>query len=795
MKRFDNASPPHELLVKAHTLYPALVPLLLSVVLTTCSPSGVHLYVSQDGNAKNKGTLTSPLDFATALERTRDVIRNEGLPAGGVTIHILGGHYYFDQPFILGSDLKGTADHPIRIQAAKNQNVIFDGSQRIAAEDFSPVTDAAEKARLAKNSAEKIFVTTLKDQALTTKLSGSIMLNLIINGREYLPATFPNQGYAMLKAETVTPEISPPAVPAGKQNYGIRAGHPPYLESGKPQGWKGTLNDPRGARVGIDTVKYAMAGTWSQWELELERNNTRNTLTGFIEANWLLSSQPVVAASAKEQCIHLSQALSYGWAWRKHDKPFRLFGLLCELDTPGEWHFDTLTNQLFLYPPGELSTKTEISLATATGFIEINGATHVSIIGLNVQYVGSGSVFKITGGEQNLIAGCKISNSTATGVEIRGKYNSLKGCDLVDLNHHVSLRGGTRSPEEITPGGNRIENCHFYQKNFRHQKVNISMKGVGNYFSNNLVHNSLGQALTVTGNDQVIEQNEFFNVGYDEGDGGAVYAGADLTGYGTLYRHNFFHHLMHVPGKVERSGIHLDDRQAGATCIGNIFYKSAAKGIHMNGGAGHVLRDNVFLEGFRGIYNVGAGARKSYQRQLGALSDPEHMYRNTKENYVGRAEKIVGPRGWENSLWKDKYPLFHQVMSDEGEYGRMWPIHCTVDNNFYFGNTRSNFTEWSRVEEAAMQKVSITNDREITPDIFIDYHALDLRFKPSTNGMPEIPFSDIGLKLDAYRNEMPDKNHYRTTIKAFFEGIGSMPGTHKKIDTAQLVEEGPLIRH
>ena len=36
------------------------------------------------------------------------------------------------------------------------------------------------------------------------------------------------------------------------------------------------------------------------------------------------------------------------------------------------------------------------------------------------------------------------------------------------------------------------------------------------------------------------------------------------SGYGVTYRHNFIHHLMHVPGKVERSGIHLDDLAAPA---------------------------------------------------------------------------------------------------------------------------------------------------------------------------------------------------------------------------------------
>lgn len=765
----------------------AVLAAILSLI--TISAGAVEVRVAPDGPVGGDGTGESPQDFRSAVDAVSAKLKKSGVPEGGVTVTVGGGRYSFDRPFVLGPEFAGTAERPIVIRA--EGEVVFDGSKRIAPDAFAPVSDPAERSRLAVSAADRIVAATITDEALISKLRGDLMLNLTIDGTAYLPAVFPNEGYAKMKTGTVTPEVAPPAVPVGKQGYGIRAGNPPHQEPGKPQGWKGTLSDPRGARAGFADKEGEMAGSWEQWERELGRDNTRNQLTGFIEANWLLSSQPIHAASGKDRCLHLSRALSYGWAWRK-DKPFRVFGMLCELDRPGEWHFDSKTNRLFICPPQPITADTVISLPVAAGFMTLDGATHVSVIGLSVRNVGSGSVYHITRGHHNLVASCAVSDCTATGLNIGGTRNAARGCDLFDLNRHVSLGGGRRSPTEITPGHNLVANCHIYQKKIRHEKVNIGLSGVGNAFSANLVHNSLGQAMTIGGNGHVIQLNEFFNVGYDEGDGGAMYAGADLTGYGIVYRHNFFHHLMHVPGKVERSGIHLDDLQAGSTCIGNIFYKSAAKGIFMNGGAGHVLRDNVFLEGFRGIYNVGAGAQKNHDRQEGALKDPNHPYRNTKENYVGRAEKIVGKRGWSNPPWSTTYPLFNQVMSDTGQYGRMWPIRCEVVNNFYYKNTRNNRTEWSRVAPEAMNKSVIRDDRDITPDDFVDYNSLDLRFK--TPGLAEIPFEDIGLQLSEYRAEMPDKRSYRTAIKEFYQGIGSMPGTTKKIDTAKIVEEGPVVK-
>ncbi|RMH13836.1 MAG: right-handed parallel beta-helix repeat-containing protein [Planctomycetota bacterium] len=641
-----------------------------------------------------------------------------------------------------------------------------------------------------------MLVATLTDPALIKRLSGSIMLTLSYDGSLHLPCVFPNDGYAYFDVEPKCPEVSPPAVPRGAVGYGVRAGSPPYQEPGKPQGWLGTLEEPRGACASFSESEAQMAGTWAQWEAELARDNTRNLLCGFIDANWLFRAQPIVSANASERWIHLSSALAYGWHWksRPRDKPFRIYGLLCELDQPGEWHFDPVTNRLYILPENGLGPDAIISVPVAEGFLTIDGATGVEIIGIEVENVGGGTVFDVRSGSNNRILGCHVRNSTATGIALAGRNNGAFGCDLVDLDRHVVLRGGVRTPTQIIGAQNTVENCHIYQRSFRHRKVSVSISGVGNRFRHNLVHNSLGQAVTVSGNDHLIEFNELFNIGYDEGDGGAIYSGGDLAGYGIVYQYNFIHHLMHVPGKVERSGIHLDDLQAGATCVGNVFYKSASKGIFMNGGAGHTIRGNVFLEGYRGVYNVGAGAQRNYERQLAITRQgPSHDHWNTKENYVGRVEKIVGPEGWSRSPWKDRYPLFNEVMSDDGQFGRMWPIRCTVEGNAYYGNTLRNKTEWSRVAPEALAKSVIRDDRVVEPNDFEDYEALDLRQAHPARFALKIPFERIGLYTDEHRPQMPDKTYYRHAIKVFFAGIPSHPGTHRKFDSAQAVDAAPLV--
>ncbi|WP_303316705.1 right-handed parallel beta-helix repeat-containing protein [Flavivirga abyssicola] len=435
-------------------------------------------------------------------------------------------------------------------------------------------------------------------------------------------------------------------------------------------------------------------------------------------------------------------------------------------------------------------TKSAIDkIMVADGFLTLEGTSFVKVIGLSVKNVGSGSVYKITG-DHNLIASAKISNSTAIGVDVSGNSNRVKGCDLIDLDTHVKLDGGVRSPNEIIPGYNVVENCHIYQNNFKHKKVNITLKGVSNTFRNNLIHNSLGRSMVVKGNDHIIEYNELFNIGFDEGDGGAIYSGGDLGGFGNIYRYNFFHHLIPISDKVECAGLHLDDGQSGATCVGNVFYKSASKGISMCGGAGHTLKENVFLEGDRGAYFATSLGNEIFQIQKEIKADLNHPRRGTKEDYIGRVEAYTGEKGWANSPWKEKYPLMNTILSDTLKFGRFWPIHHTIENNFYYNNKKS-FDEIIdyRVDSIVVTKSSIKNNKCVSMNDFVDYENMSFKFKNEMK-YPNIPFDEIGLYIDEYRSEMPKKEHYRKAIKRFYEGISNGDsGVKKRFNSAKIVEE------
>lgn len=745
-------------------------------------------YVAPHGTAQNDGSAAAPVDFDTALKLASAYMRNRmAKREDGLAIEIAAGRYEIGSARTLGPEFKGSAAFPITIRAAAGAEVVFDGQTQLRdPQRFAPVTDPEEVARLAESARDHVRVVTVENPELIEMLGSRVAATLLINGDPHLPSVFPNDGYANLSGDPLVPEVAPPGLPKDKQAYRQRAGRAEHQEPGKKKGFRGSLDEPRGAIARIDRRSDEMAGKWQQWQAAVERNPRRVQFAGFYEAVWKESRMHLYAVDAELEALHFPQVFSYGFGWLKH-QPFRVWGLLCELDQPGEWHYDPQTRRLFLYPDVEITADTRIGAAVANGFLNLNDTEHVSVIGLTVENVGQGSIFRITGSDNQLI-GCRMLRSTARGAEIGGTRNAVRDCDFVDLYSHLSLNGGRRGPSEITPGNNVAENCHFHHEVFTNRKVNISIGGVGQTFRHNLVHNSIGQAVMVRGNDHVLELNEFFNIGYEEGDGAAVYAGADLAGYGTIYRHNFFHHLMRTPNKkLGRAGIMMDDHQAGATIEGNVFFKSTDVAVQLNSGAGHTVRGNTFVEGKIGIMNLGHWGVESFKLTEAMRLDPEHLSRGSKEDYIGRVERWLGKEGWNNEPWASKYPLMRKVLNTKGPYGRMWPIFCTYEDNVGSGN-RVSKDVLRGMTDKLRERTTWQPTQVVERDAFVDYEAMDFRLKSRAGTLGEVPFHQIGLRRTKHRPVVPDPAIYRVAIRDHYRDQTSWEPYKYQFDSAAAVK-------
>ena len=428
------------------------------------------IHVTADGRVDGTGTRDDPMTLDAAATAIREHLMSDGLPQGGFDVRVHGGRYQRFQPLILDQHFQGTSDDPISFSAQDGVHVVIDGGCRVRGDAFSSVEDSNARARLSERARDSVVFTTIVDDETHRALGSTIHGIIVIDGEAFQVATFPNDGYAFLDPSAVVEEVCPPGIPKSEQRYGVRAGTHPFREEGRPAGWRGSSVEPRGAWSGFSKDEPRMAGTWAQWQREIATVPHPVTLTGYIEAHWLLSSHDLVAADPDLRAVHLPRALSYGWAWRP-DKPFRIAGLMCELDAPGEWYYDAPTRRLFVYPTEDWNESTEVTIPVAEGFLHLNNTAHVRFRGFHVTNLRGGVGFHLNGGSHNLISGGSVHSCNATGVVLDGTFNTAAGLDLIDLDRHVQLRGRQRGPDIIEPGSNTVENCHITQSRFRHRRI------------------------------------------------------------------------------------------------------------------------------------------------------------------------------------------------------------------------------------------------------------------------------------------------------------------------------------
>ncbi len=706
--------------------------------------SAYDFYVSPDGNDSNPGTKNSPVSSLSRItDRIEKLIEVRGLPAGGITVNISPGTYFYKNTLVLDSGISGGENAPVVFKTAGEGKAVFDGGKKIETVSAVKVSSESEKARLNKNALGSIYCIEIQDRELRTLLSKN-NANLSYNGQMMNIAKWPNVGFAHIDKI-----IEEGAVYA----HGRTKGDPPKYSPDKPIG-------------GVFTIRSKDVGQWAR-EYETAQ---KAQVVGYLSNDWYKQTHRI--ANIEQGKIKLLEYSRYGINNREKI-PRRLVvkNLLCELDSPGEFYYDDNKSKLYFMPFDNDVKQSELTLWAGAGFAEITGTKNIRFENIVVQGVSQGkTVFSIQNSSNIELAGCVIRNSSRPGVWIIGGKNcGLRSCDLYDLPSHLLLNGG--NVRQLTPAGHYAVNCHFTQVQASDFYGRITVKGVGQIFKNNLIHNFNGQIMVVGDNEHVVEYNEFFNIGIEEGDGGCIYSGAQMWSWGNVYRHNFLHHLMCIPQAHPRGGIYPDDHDAGDTITENIFYKAAHRSILMNNGAGHTVTENIFLNGYIGIYNTYAFSQKSYEYI--ERYDSGELKRGDKMDHIWRTEQVVGEKGWNNEPWKTKYPLFAKIMNQEKM--RFWPIECVVKDNLFYGNVydmqlRTGWKPEDVIDMREYELIETSGNKTISMDVFNGPEQMDFTYKAgSAKSMPDIQFNRIGLYKDEYRPNPPDKGKYRQAVLQKFE--------------------------
>jgi hypothetical protein len=290
---------------------------------------------------------------------------------------------------------------------------------------------------------------------------------------------------------------------------------------------------------------------------------------GYWFWDWSDQRQQIAAIDPEKHQIDIVEPY-HGYGYRK-GQWFYGYNLLVELDSPGEWYLDRETGVLYFWPPEPIEPG-DVVVTILPTLIELNGVSYVTIRGFTLE-TGRGTGVRIQDGMQNRVEACTIRNLGGWAVTVGGgAEHGVVGCDIYQTGGGgISLTGGDRTA--LSPGKHYADNNHIYDYSRVSRMYNpaITLQGVGNRATHNLIHDAPHMGMGFGGNDHLIEFNEIYNVCFESNDAGAIYTGRNWTMRGNVIRNNYLHDISGFQDKG-CVGVYLDDMFASADIVSNVFY-------------------------------------------------------------------------------------------------------------------------------------------------------------------------------------------------------------------------------
>ena len=670
------------------------------VALAVCGAAAAQvqttLYVAPNGKDAWKGDRAVPAPdggngpFKT-LERARDEIRRikaaGGLPAGGIVVELQEGTYELARPFELGEEDSGSAGAPIVYRARPDGDVRLLGGRIV--KGFQPVTDPDILDRLEPSARGHVLEANLKTQGITDY--GPVPgggIELFFRHEPMQISRWPNRGFT--KIVRMVGE-------ATKRDRGMTH------------------------KVG----KWVYAGDRpSRWTREKEI-----WVDGYWFYDWSEQRHRVKSIDLEKHIMEVAPPYhAYGY---RAGKWYYAFNLLSEIDMPGEWYLDRETGILYFWPPAP-PREGDALVSVLPTIVTMKNVSHVTFEKLLIEG-GRADGLHLNGGTKNRIVGCIFRNLGGWGLRIGGVDNGVIGCDVYNTGRGgISLSGGDR--KTLTPAGLFAENnhVHHYARIKRVYQPGITLSGVGNRASHNLIDNAPHMAMGFGGNDHLIEFNEIHSVCYESNDAGAIYTGRNWTMRGNRIRYNYLHHINGFEGRG-CVGVYLDDCFSSAAIYGNVFYK-VTRAAMIGGGRDCSIENNIFIDCVPAVHIDARG--------------------------VGWAHRYIVPGGgwhmqeklaevpYRKPPWT-KYPHLANILEDDPYL----PKYDTVVHNIFVGGT------WNGIRPKARPHVKIEGNI-IDKDVgFVNAAAGDFRLRDDSPayalGFKPIPFAQIGVYKDAKRASWP----------------------------------------
>ena len=624
-----------------------ILPQIKIYVSTTGNDSWSGRYPTNIGTTANNGTNNGPyltlnkaVQEFTRLDSTdyyktgvRDSIKN------GIEIVIRGGKYHITNTLWIRNTNQGISlPRPtLKVLPYNNESVILSGGTEIT--NFTIVTNPTILNRFDDSVKSNILVADLNNSVISvgTVIDISTRFDLIYKDEQMNLSRYPKNGF--IDIGNVSTSIIPPDT-----IHKLIVGNIPRLLT-----WK------------KDEPIYA-GGYWNrQYYFTYQPIYTIDTL------NNRLDSMKIVVSGNPLQYGYLSGGLVYKENIPYYYyPPFYLTNILEEVNLPRDYYLDRVNKLLYFYPPTTLTEYPEVTTLNTMFYLNTCNGVFISNIiiencNIGIFMNGGGTNFGRYDGVN--ISNCTIRNIKSYAIYMDGTYNTtISNNEIYNLNsmgmmlnwcgirHYVDNL--TKSNIKII--GNKIHDFAKYFINDHSKGLAMSgiriEKSVGVLVSDNEVYNSKTIGIFATGNDNIIENNNFYNLTYESLSLGAIYTWGDLTSQGNIIRNNYIHDIVNssknkYPLESYRSiGVHIDGFSSGWTIKSNIF-NNCGTGVLIEAGSDNNIRNNIL---YKCDYAIRTYEARTWQ------------YPDNIASIYSDAARVH----YTSTYWTNRYPRLVELLAD-----------------------------------------------------------------------------------------------------------------------------------
>ncbi len=615
------------------------------------------IYVSNNGNDTNSGRANSPLkSFEKALEK---VDENDSFEDN--RIYVMGGEYFIDKTIDISNKKNLT------IENYANERVALKGSIKLDKEDFVSADPAELPNTMSdkvKSKIKKLDLNKYIDVKSARQLGYNNYYKVYENKTADVLARYPNAEY--------TAECR-------KAGQSVSNGF--------------TLNDrvAKWGDVSNAWIGGALIAPFFYNRFYIHKN-TENTF---------------VLEEKDTKCD-------------VEDTNIVVYNIFEELDLPGEWYIDPESGTLYLYPTSDLGN-VEITVADSS-ILNIENSENIKISDIEIGWNNKTAVL-INSSKDVKIDSVTIRATSGYGVIMSDSQRAaVKNSELYDIAMGgVKINASCGDSGKHIAGGCGIENCHIY--NFADENSNmagVDLQGIGNFARHNVIHDSMSQGVLVYDYDNVVENNEIYNVVRDIFDGGAIYIGG-FGFMGIQIRSNYIHDIFKSHrGWGRIYSMYADNAAPGITFENNVVTQVGLYG----GGRNNTIKNNIFIDS-----NI------EYDKRA-LLGD---WYRKNTNLYP----QIVNKPGFDRETWYKEHPELKEMVED-CEKEKEYLNSAVTDENGNVTYTKEKF------DAGEPKNVSVSDNLVISDTRNVNLNPVGLWWNPETEYGTEYK-SNLGVMKSSYQ--------------------------------------------